>query len=251
MNKNLIGIDKLITESWSAVSKDWRPTLGWTLGLIILPVLVNFVFALPQIALPKLTENFVYQLVAFLGVWFTSIYFQLGLFKYFLNEKQSVSVAFKDVLSIAWIGTIATLILIPAFIFFILPGIWLTVAFSMGMACYLKENKTGWQALKSSYGLVKGHWWATFIRFLIPNLIYQIVIATVIGLIMSLIGGGTIMSRILLADDSFPTATGIILVFVAGLVFLGLLLISAVVYVIAQTSIWTNIYKSLSNTQTE
>ena len=45
---------------------------------------------------------------------------------------------------------------------FILPGIWLYIAWALAMPALLVEGLRGRKALGRSYGLVKGRWWRTF-----------------------------------------------------------------------------------------
>lgn len=262
MNQTLIGIEKLLSESWNAVTKDWKPTLGWTLGILFVPFLLNIVFALPQIAEPELAKNIVYQCISIILIWAASLYFQTGLIRYFLNDKKEVSVTVQDIVGLAWIGILMTIILIPAFILFILPGIWLAVAFSMAMPIYLKEGKGGWQALKSSYEMIKGRWWATLIRFLVPNLVYNIGFGVIFGIIVfafvaigSIAASGFIYALEQGADQSQALAAlgpvAMIGLPLGVLLFIVLAIAAGIILTIAQTSIWTNLYKSLAETKSK
>lgn len=259
MNLPLIGLDKLLADSWNAMFKEWKPTLGWTLGMTLVPLLINIAFTLPQIAEPKLASNIVYQLVSFVIVWSASLYFLSGLIRYFLDNKKEIRISFQNVVSLAWIGALMALILIPAFILFIIPGIWLAVAFSMAMPIYLNEGKGGWEALKTSYNIVKGRWWATFIRFLVPNLVYGIGVGFIFGLlgaIGAVLVGTTAGGFFYALQQGADQATALaalgpvaIIVLPAGLlVFLILFLITSVLLTLVKTSVWINIYKSLSET---
>ncbi len=262
MNLPLIGIDKLLADSWNSMLKDWKQTLGWTLGIMFVPTLINIVFALPQIAAPELRGSFLIQMVAFFLATGTSIYFTAGLFRYFLNKEKPVSVSFQNVVSLFWIGAIMALILIPAFLFFIIPGIWLAVAFSMAVPIYLNEGKGGWQSIKASYSLIKGRWWATVIRFIIPNFVYGIGVSFIFGVIITIfiLVAGAAASGVVLAlakgvDSATALATlgpvAVISLIVCALVFLLCFIITNVFLSIAYTSIWTNLYKSLSETTTQ
>lgn len=259
MNQPLIGIDKLLADSWNAMTKEWKSTLGWTLGIIFVPFLLNIAFALPQIAEPELAKSIVYQLVAFLLIWAASLYFQSGLLRYFLDKKKEISVSMQDIVSLAWIGLLTGLILIPAFLLFILPGIWLTVAFSLAMPIYLNEGKGGWEALKTSYARVKGRWWATLIRFLVPNLVYSIGVSMIFGiLLVILVAIASIPFSAFIynleqgADQAAALAAmGPIAMIGAPiilLVFLLLAVATSILLTLAQTSIWINVYKSLTET---
>ncbi|MCE9585832.1 hypothetical protein K8R04_00760 [Candidatus Uhrbacteria bacterium] len=259
MNQPLIGLDKLLADSWNAMFKEWKPTLGWTLGITLVPALINIAFALPQIAEPELSQNVAYQLIAFILVWAASLYFMSGLFRYFLDKKKEVSVSFQDIVSLAWIGALTGLILIPAFLLFILPGIWLAVAFSMAMPIYLNEGKGGWQAMKKSYDIVKGRWWATLIGFLVPQLVYGIGVSVIFGLLFGAliaIASVPFSAFIYALEQGTDQATALAALGpiamvglpIALLVFIVLAVVVSVLLTLARISVWTNLYKSLTET---
>jgi hypothetical protein len=56
-----------------------------------------------------------------------------------------------------------------------------------GFAPYslILEGTRGVKALKHSSSLVEGRWWATFIRFMVPKIIYSIVVLVANGLVFS------------------------------------------------------------------
>lgn len=69
---------------------------------------------------------------------------------------------FRKAWSLLWIGVIATILLIGAFLLAIIPGIFLMTAFSLATPVLLVENKKGMGALLRSRDIVKGHWWYVF-----------------------------------------------------------------------------------------
>lgn len=259
MNHPLIGIDKLLADSWNAMFKEWKPTLGWTLGLLFVPFLINIAFALPIIAEPKLSNNIFLQLTSFILVWALSLFFQAGLFRYFLDRSKAVSVSIQDIVSLAWIGALTTIILIPAFLLFIFPGIWLAVAFSLAMPIYLKEGKGGWQAIKTSYEIVKGRWWATLVRYIVPNIVYGIGFSVILGIAMvitfaiAMIPLSSVLQAMEQGAEPMMALGGLDLVSAIGslLLLLGVIILSmigSILLTLAQTSVWTIVYKSLSET---
>lgn len=75
---------------------------------------------------------------------------------------------------------------------FVLPGIWLTVAFAFATYVYLDEGKKGRQALARSAELVKGRWWETFTRLALPGfiiLVLSMLASTIIETLVGLIAG--------------------------------------------------------------
>lgn len=104
------------------------------------------------------------------------------------SYKRSAGKFFKYLLLVI----VLTIILIPAFLLLILPGIWLSVAFSFAMFFLLLQNASIKNSLKASFNLVKGHWWAVFGRAIILGLIglvFVIILEFVFGFFGILLGG--------------------------------------------------------------
>ena len=58
------------------------------------------------------------------------------------------------------LGLLATIGLVAGFLLLIVPGIWLAVAWSLAVPALLFEKGSPWQALRRSFQLVQGRWWA-------------------------------------------------------------------------------------------
>jgi hypothetical protein len=71
------------------------------------------------------------------------------------------------------------ILLIPAFVALVLPGIWLTVAWSAAIPALLVEGLGGPAALKRSFGLVKDRWWATCGRLVVAYILVSVVTGVV------------------------------------------------------------------------
>jgi hypothetical protein len=76
-----------------------------------------------------------------------------------------------------WLGILLFLALVGAFLAFIIPGIWLAVAWSVAFPVMLVEGRLGTAALGRSFALVKGHWWATFGRLAVAYILVSVVTA--------------------------------------------------------------------------
>jgi hypothetical protein len=87
-------------------------------------------------------------------------------------------------------------LLIPAFVALVLPGIWLTVAWSAAIPALLVEGLGGPAALKRSFALVKGHWWATCGRLVVAYILVSVVTGVVTLLPLALTSS-------VIADTSF------------------------------------------------
>jgi hypothetical protein len=74
----------------------------------------------------------------------------------------SLSYALRHVGSLLWLGLLYLVGVGFATLFFILPGVWLYVAWAFAVPALFVEGKRGSKALGRSHELVKGRWWKTF-----------------------------------------------------------------------------------------
>jgi hypothetical protein len=101
--------------------------------------------------------------------------------------RNSIGFVLRRLHSVIWILVLSFLILIPAFIACVLPGIWLGVAYSVAIPAFLTERTKGFQSLKRSYRLVRGRWWPTFAVVFLGYLLTSIVG----GALGAVVGGTT------------------------------------------------------------
>jgi hypothetical protein len=73
--------------------------------------------------------------------------------------------------------------LIPMFILLIIPGIWLTVRWSVAVPALLAEELSPPAALGRSFKLVGGRWWATF-GALLAMYILVVILQLIVGVLM-------------------------------------------------------------------
>jgi hypothetical protein len=74
-----------------------------------------------------------------------------------------------------WLTLLLIVGLIAAFVALIIPGIWLMVAWSVAIPVLLVEGRGGIGALKRSFELVRGCWWATFARVAVAFIMVMVV----------------------------------------------------------------------------
>lgn len=103
------------------------------------------------------------------------------------SARESLAFAGRRFISLALTSLLFIVILIPAFLAVIFPGIWLAVAFSLYTPALLFEGKGGFTALKRSYRLVKGRWWATFGTLLLMYLLVTIIQGILSGILVGVI----------------------------------------------------------------
>lgn len=79
--------------------------------------------------------------------------------------------ALKKLLGLMGLIVIIYLINIAGFIFFILPGIYLMIVFSLSIPCYMFEDISIGEAISKPFKLIKEKWWSTFGLLLISSMI--------------------------------------------------------------------------------
>lgn len=74
-------------------------------------------------------------------------------------------------LSYLWVAILTGVTVVVGFILLVIPGIFLAVALSFGSYVLIFEDVRGADALKRSYGYVKGRWFGVFGRYLFLMLV--------------------------------------------------------------------------------
>jgi hypothetical protein len=122
--------------------------------------------------------------------------------------RDSLGFVLRRLHSVLWITLLITLILIPAFIACILPGVWLAVAYSVAIPARLTEGVKGFKSLQRSYRLVRGRWWATF------------AIVALGYLLTAIVGGalGAVVGGISAFDTTEFTTTSVVATVIASII---------------------------------
>jgi hypothetical protein len=93
--------------------------------------------------------------------------------------RSSLSYALQHGPSLLWLTLLYILGVGVATLFFVIPGIWLYVAWALAMPVLLVEGVRGRAALGRSFVLVKGRWWRTFgvlaVGFILAGIISTLV----------------------------------------------------------------------------
>jgi hypothetical protein len=84
-----------------------------------------------------------------------------------------------------WLTIVLFIGLLAGFLALILPGIWLTIAWSVAYPVMLVEGTGGVAALKRSFKLVEGFWWSTLGRLAVSYVLVT-VFSTIAGLVFLL-----------------------------------------------------------------
>ena len=96
--------------------------------------------------------------------------------------RSSLRFAFARLHSILWITLLGGIATVIGFVFCIVPGIYLWIAFAVAVPVLLTEGVKGTSALGRSRALVRGRWWGTFGVVLLGTILAGIVSAAIGGL---------------------------------------------------------------------
>jgi hypothetical protein len=146
-------------------------TSAYNIGLILAAVLGLFGYLLATGAVFKL------QLDGYLGK------------PHEIRESVDYALAGHRLLSLLWLGIIATVMIAVGLILLIIPGIYLFVALAFAVPVLMLEGLRGMAAISRSMSLVAGRWWPTFGRLLVGLILY-IVAVFIVGVIGSAITHG-------------------------------------------------------------
>lgn len=79
--------------------------------------------------------------------------------------------ALRFFISTAWVGVLASLVILLGFFLLVIPGIIALVALSLGTFVVIFEGKRGMAALRASYDYTRGLFWPLTNRFLVAGII--------------------------------------------------------------------------------
>jgi len=98
---------------------------------------------------------------------------------------RSIASYYKDalplVLPVLWVAIMSSVVTLAGFILLIIPGIIISIYLAVASYTVVLDGHRGIDALKQSHALIKGRWWATFVRLLVM---------VVIALLVSVVVGG-------------------------------------------------------------
>ncbi len=89
--------------------------------------------------------------------------------------RHSLGIGFKKLLSLIWIGLLMGFIIMTGVLLFVVPGIFLSIAFIFAVLFLVNEDARGLTALTKSYNLVAGRWWAVFLRYMLVYVLLVVI----------------------------------------------------------------------------
>jgi hypothetical protein len=110
--------------------------------------------------------------------------------------RHSLEFAWRRFGALVWLAILSGVLIAIGYILIVIPGIFLTVAWIAAVPVLMFEGTGGWPALRRSWELVKGRWWATF-GALVGGIVCVVVLTLLVGLILDGIANSGHVSVIL------------------------------------------------------
>ncbi len=101
--------------------------------------------------------------------------------------RSSLRFAVRRLPSLLWLTIVMSVLLLLAFIAFIIPGIYLFAAWAVSSPVLLIEGPRGMKALQRSRRLVAGQWWSTATVLLVSSLMVSIVVGIFQAVLLAIV----------------------------------------------------------------
>ena len=198
-----LDLGECITRAWALVRNNFWPVVGVSALVLFAIVGINQLFGLitNPIVNQMVTDQKVNarEILIVLGVTIisapVSTIFMAGLFKYYLKlirgEMPTVSDAFSGfgprTGQLILLSLVQMTLVVVGYMFCIIPGIYLTVAWYFAIPLVIDRNLDFWPALQLSRRLVSKHWFIVFAAMLVFGLVAMIgIIACGIGILVTM-----------------------------------------------------------------
>jgi hypothetical protein len=191
--KPLLAYGELLGSGWDQFTRDWKSNLELSIRFLGASFL-GFIATLLSSPLPKagaIVLQTVATLVAAAIIAHTTLVLTDVIRKRDAGDEKA---RYDDVRGRAlfwpfvWIMVLRALAVVGGLAIFLLPGIWLSIAFTFAPIILLDSGLRGTQALAASHELVKGRWWQTFGRTLVSGFLVGFLAALITMLLVVLIG---------------------------------------------------------------
>ena len=198
-----LDLGECITRAWALVRNNFWPVVGVSALVLFAIVGINQLFGLitNPIVNQMVTDQKVNarEILIVLGVTIisapVSTIFMAGLFKYYLKlirgEMPTVSDAFSGfgprTGQLILLSLVQMTLVGVGYMFCIIPGIYLTVAWYFAIPLVIDRNLDFWPAMQLSRRLVSKHWFIVFAAMLVFGLVAMIgIIACGIGILVTM-----------------------------------------------------------------
>jgi hypothetical protein len=198
MDQTLIKISDLIKKSWDLYIKNFQKFIV-PIGVMLIPIILIQLTGLLGDPAKNITLLIVIFVLAAAAI-FVDLWAGIALIQIINNTytnkpfelKAIFNTAFKKVPAYFAVGILSGIIIVLGFILLIIPGIIFSIWYSYAGYINILEEKKGMDALKASKDLVKGRWWATLWRLLVPALLVYIIAMLISAALGFLISGGNL-----------------------------------------------------------
>ncbi len=195
MRPVLPSFGKLLQRTWNFFTENAK-----LLALIGLPVFIASVLslvpfmanrAIPDLLPVVMALNGAVGLVLKLVYVALSLLWPLALVRFIISKRQGKECTMESSYEPGWellgryaiVLVLSTLISGLAFFIFVIPGIYLQIAFSFVLFVLVAEGKRGMSVLTTSWYRVKGYWWPVFGRLLG----FGVIVVAVLGILSAVL----------------------------------------------------------------
>ena len=126
------------------------------------------------------------------------------------NWRDSLKYALRRFHSILWVTLLTGLIAGLGLLLCIIPGIYLGIAFAVGIPVLMTENVRGLKALRRSRFLVGGFWWRTLGVVVLGTILTSIIAAVLGGLALAFISSGSSTTTWVVASTASNTISRVV-----------------------------------------
>ena len=133
----------------------------------------------------------------------------------------SLSFAASRLGALVWLSLLTAVLGVLALLAFVVPGVWLFVAWAVAVPALLFEGARGRSALGRSFALVRGRWWPTFGALVLGFMLAAVVQVVVGGLLVALLltdVGSSPFAGVVIGQVAAAIATVLTTPFTAALV---------------------------------
>lgn len=198
---SLNSISSLFSDAWKLYQKQFSVLAEIILLPLLIAVLGYILFALGA---PFSILGGVVIFVAYVIFAYSALPLIFS-----IHHDAGVDASYKATLplfwALVWIVIVEVMATIGGFVMLIIPGIWLSFAFSFVLYILVIEKRRGIDALRQSKDYIKGYWWAFFGRAILLSVIFWIIFLFV-HIPFVIIGGvyGQVLAQLILSIFIIP-----------------------------------------------
>lgn len=250
MPKPLMPVGELFSQSWRLYKDNMKKLMqisAWTILIALGFIAINILLVVTQSELPRsLPFRIGMSVIEYVLLWWVSI----RLTRFCLAkdagrdiEPNESSFAWSFLPSFLLIMVLTLITSAVGFVLLIVPGIWISHLLGFSMFLMLEDGIKGTKALSASATLVKGRWFPSFGRLILPGLIlvgvvFMMYIVMAIGFMLG-IGGAAFLSNTG-GGEIVMIALGILVFLIMIAFYLAILLVWTPFYMVYITKLFHN-----------